>query len=90
MYGGTQEMSIRPGTVNVPGACGFAYASKLSNENWHEESLRLAYLNLLLDRLMDGLGDNIVHVNGSMNHRLPHNLNHNIDGCLSSNTKTSH
>jgi cysteine desulfurase len=76
MYGGTQEMSIRPGTVNVPGACGFAYASKLSNENWHEESLRLAYLrNLLLDRLMDGLGNNIVHVNGSMNHRLPHNLN---------------
>ena len=64
----------RSGTVNVPGAVGFAAALQLRREEMADEALRLAQLR---DHLREWLLETIdgVSVNGPRELRLPGNLN---------------
>jgi cysteine desulfurase len=72
--GGGQERGVRSGTVNVPGAVGFAAALQLRAAEMTEEGLRLAELrDMLRDRLLGTLDG--VSVNGPRELRLPGNLN---------------
>ncbi len=72
--GGGQERGIRAGTVNVPGAVGFATALQLRSEEMADEGVRLAQLR---DALREGILERIedVSVNGPRELRLPGNLN---------------
>ncbi|HYC87972.1 MAG TPA: cysteine desulfurase family protein [Thermoanaerobaculia bacterium] len=74
VIGGGQERNVRSGTVNVPGAVGFAEALRLRAEEMADEALRLAQLR---DELRDALVERIdgVLVNGPRELRLPGNLN---------------
>jgi cysteine desulfurase len=82
IVGGGQERNVRSGTVNVPGAVGFAAALQLRAAEMGEEALRLAQLR---DALREGLLERIdgVSVNGPLRLRsgqarelrLPGNLN---------------
>lgn len=74
VVGGGQERNVRSGTVNVPGAIGFAAALQLRQEEMAEEALRLAQLR---DQLCDGILERIdgASVNGPRELRLPGNLN---------------
>ncbi|HVG23643.1 MAG TPA: cysteine desulfurase family protein [Thermoanaerobaculia bacterium] len=74
IVGGGQERNVRSGTVNVPGAVGFAAALQLRQEEMTEEALRLAQLR---DVLRDAIEERIdgVSVNGPRELRLPGNLN---------------
>ena len=74
IVGGGQERNLRSGTVNVPGAVGFAAALQLRREEMADEAVRLARLR---DRLREGLLERIdgVSVNGPRELRLPGNLN---------------
>jgi cysteine desulfurase len=72
--GGGQERGLRAGTVNVPGAIGFATALQLRSAEMADEAVRLAQLR---DALRDGILERIedVSVNGPRGLRLPGNLN---------------
>ncbi|MFL6245443.1 MAG: cysteine desulfurase family protein [Thermoanaerobaculia bacterium] len=72
--GGGQERGLRAGTVNVPGAVGFATALQLRKEEMADEAVRLAQLR---DALREGILEEIedVSVNGPRELRLPGNLN---------------
>ena len=72
--GGGQERNLRSGTVNVPGAIGFAAALQIRAAEMQEEGERLA---LLRDELRERLLGEIpgVSVNGPRALRLPGNLN---------------
>jgi cysteine desulfurase len=74
VIGGGQERNVRSGTVNVPGAVGFAAALQLRAEEMADEAVRLAELR---DELREGLLESIdgVSVNGPRELRLPGNLN---------------
>ena len=74
VVGGGQERNVRSGTVNVPGAVGFAAALQLRAEEMADEAVRLAQLR---DELRDGILERIdaVSVNGPRELRLPGNLN---------------
>jgi cysteine desulfurase len=76
--GGGQERNVRSGTVNVPGAVGFAEALQLRREEMGEEALRLAQLR---DALREGILERIecVLVSGPRELRLPGNLNVSFD-----------
>ncbi|HEU4522499.1 MAG TPA: cysteine desulfurase family protein [Thermoanaerobaculia bacterium] len=72
--GGGQEKGVRSGTVNVPGAVGFATALQIRGEEMHAEAARLAEVR---DAIREGVLQEIdgVTVNGSRTLRLPGNLN---------------
>jgi cysteine desulfurase len=76
--GGGQERGVRSGTVNVPGAVGFAHALQLRAAEMGDEALRLTQLR---ESLRDGLLERIdgVSVNGPRELRLPGNLNVSFD-----------
>lgn len=78
IIGGGQERNVRSGTVNVPGAVGFAAALQLRAEEMADEALRLAQLR---DGLRESLLEHIpdVSVNGPRALRLPGNLNVSFD-----------
>ncbi|MCP4542810.1 MAG: cysteine desulfurase [Chloroflexi bacterium] len=70
MDGGFQELNLRPGVENIPGAVGFAKAVELVTP---EETARLqAMRDRLIERMLE-----IPHarLNGHPIHRLPHNAN---------------
>ncbi|HEU4887606.1 MAG TPA: cysteine desulfurase family protein, partial [Thermoanaerobaculia bacterium] len=72
--GGGQERGLRAGTVNVPGAIGFATALQLRVAEMADEAVRLAQLrDALRERIVEGIED--VSVNGPRELRLPGNLN---------------
>lgn len=72
--GGGQERGIRAGTVNVPGAAGFAAAIQLRAAEMGDEAVRLTGLrNELWDRLVAEIDG--VSVSGPRALRLPGNLN---------------
>lgn len=74
VYGGGQEMNIRPGTLNVPSIVGFAKAVELVINNFENENERIRNLQ---QRLFNGLKNNIenIELNGDINNRIPNNLN---------------
>jgi cysteine desulfurase len=73
VFGGGQEKNVRSGTVNVPGAVGFAEALDLRREEMAEEAKRLTALR---DYLWDRIAGEIegATVNGPRERRLPGNL----------------
>jgi cysteine desulfurase len=78
IVGGGQERGVRSGTVNVPGAVGFAAALQLRAGEMAEEALRLAEIrDTLRDRLLETIEG--VSVNGPRELRLPGNLNVSFD-----------
>lgn len=74
IVGGGQEKNVRSGTINVPGAIGFAAALELCAQELAEEGPRLAALR---DDLREALLAEIdgVSINGPRTSRLPGNLN---------------
>jgi cysteine desulfurase len=74
VVGGGQERNVRSGTVNVPGAVGFAAAMQIAAEEMREEAVRLAALrDDLRARLLESIDG--VSINGPRELRLPGNLN---------------
>ena len=72
--GGGQERGLRAGTVNVPGAVGFAAAIELRSTEMADEAMRLAQLrDSLRERILAEIED--VSANGPSELRLPGNLN---------------
>lgn len=74
MIGGGQERNIRSGTVNVPGAIGFARALQLRAEEMRPEAERLTVLREALAAGILSAVDG-VSINGPREVRLPGNLN---------------
>lgn len=80
LRGGSQERSLRAGTINVAGAVGFAKAVQLCSA---EEGRRIGGLR---DKLLAKLRSVFpsIEVNGSMESRVPHNLNVTFPGMAAS------
>lgn len=79
LFGGTQEGSIKPGTLNVPAIVGFGKAIEICEEEMkkdydHTIGLRDRFYKNIISNL-DG-----VTMNGTLKERLPNNLNFFIDG----------
>jgi cysteine desulfurase len=74
VIGGGQERNVRSGTVNVPGAVGFAAALQFRASEMAEEASRLAQMR---ETLREGILEEIegASVNGPRELRLPGNLN---------------
>jgi cysteine desulfurase len=80
LHGGGQERDVRSGTVDVPGALGFAIASAIAVQQRDEQATRLSALR---DRLVQGVlavvPDAIV--NGHPTNRLPGIAHLSFPGC---------
>ncbi len=79
MWGGDQEMGIRPGTENVAGIVGMATALQLSVKRAKKEAPRLEKLSTML---IAGIRKRVssAFVNGSMVNRLPNNVHVSFPG----------
>jgi cysteine desulfurase len=77
--GGGHEQGMRSGTLNVPGAVGFARALEIALARMPAESARLATLR---DRLEHAVTSRLeaVTVNGDAEHRLPNTVNVSFAG----------
>jgi cysteine desulfurase len=74
MYGGSQEKSLRPGTLAVPLIVGFGKASKIASIIMKKESKTILNLrNILFEQITSNIND--VHINGCMENRISGNLN---------------
>lgn len=71
-FGGGQEWSLRPGTLNVPAIVGFGEACRICGEEMVREAERVSTLRDLLEQL---LLEHIPHLqrNGDLSYRLPSN-----------------
>jgi cysteine desulfurase len=78
-YGGGQERSWRPGTLNVPGIVGLGAACALSAKLLSEESLRLATLRDEFEARILAAAPN-AYRNGNPYARLPHNTSLTFPG----------
>jgi cysteine desulfurase len=78
-YGGGQERSWRPGTLNVPGIVGLGAACALSGELFLEESHRLATLRDEFEKMILAAAPN-AYRNGNPQARLPHNTSLTFPG----------
>lgn len=78
-YGGGQERSWRPGTLNVPGIVGLGAACALSAKLLPEESLRLATLRDEFEAMILAATPN-AYRNGNPHARLPHNTSLTFPG----------
>jgi cysteine desulfurase len=79
LFGGTQEGTIKPGTLNVPAIVGFGKAieicaDEIKRDYDHTSTLRDKFYKSIISNL-EG-----VSVNGTMKYRLPNNLNFFVDG----------
>lgn len=84
LFGGSQERGLAPGTIHTAGIAGMGAAAELAAAGASEENAKLASLRgRLLDRIIDGLGSEVAHVNGAWGTgvRLPHNLHITLIGC---------
>jgi len=79
LFGGTQENSIKPGTLNVPAIVGFGRAIEICDEEMKKD---IKHTSALSDRFYKNIISNLdgVYINGSINKRLPNNLNFIVDG----------
>lgn len=79
IFGGTQEDSIKPGTLNVPAIVGFGKAIELCDEEMTKD---YHHTITLRDRFYKNIVSNLegVFINGSIKERLPNNINFYIDG----------
>lgn len=78
LYGGEQENSLRPSTLNTPGIIGIAKAISLLKNNDVENSIVKNLRDQLFNQISSKL-DN-VHFNGDSNNRLSNNLSLRIAG----------
>ncbi len=74
MFGGGHERGLRSGTLNVPGAVGFAKALEISLANREEEHQRVSGLRNRLEQKLNEQLDYLT-LNGDPKHRLACNLN---------------
>lgn len=72
LFGGGQENSLRPGTLNVPGIVGLGEACRLCRAEMSEETARLAKLRDDFEAALLGSMPGLQR-NGNLQHRLPHN-----------------
>jgi cysteine desulfurase len=77
MDGGGHEFGMRSGTLNVPGIVGFGEAAAIAAREVDDDTRRIGALR---DRLLAGLGELEIAVNGSMERRLAGNLNVSFRG----------
>ncbi|MGI9118397.1 MAG: cysteine desulfurase family protein [Minisyncoccia bacterium] len=78
-YGGHQEHTIRPGTVDVGRAVGLAKAFETAVNIADTETIRLTQLrDYFIDELYKIIPDMVLH--GSKTQRLPNNINVSIPG----------
>ena len=78
-YGGSHEHGLRPGTENVAGAVGFAFALSRAQRHLDDNISRIAGLRETLATALErSIPDAIFH--GSPEHRLPTILNLSIPG----------
>lgn len=75
IFGGGQELGLRPGTQDIAGIAGFAKALELAKEEREKESLRLKNLQDFFFKEIDNNFSRLVRVNGSREERLPNNIN---------------
>jgi len=81
LFGGDQELSLRPGTTNVAGIVGLAEACSILTDKFKEaEAVRLQDLRFkILDKLKTVIPN--LKINGDLENRLPNNLNVTIPDC---------
>lgn len=73
LFGGGQELDLRPGTENVAGAIGLAEALELSDKNRHKTNEKIRKLrDKLASELSSAFPDMVV--SGSKKHQLPNYL----------------
>lgn len=77
-FGGSQESGVRPGTENVPGIVGAAYALSLAQKGSEVRSERVRIGRDYGIDILTGIQG--VVLNGSVEHRLPNNINISIPG----------
>jgi cysteine desulfurase len=82
MFGGGQEKTLRPGTLNTPSIVGFGKASEICFYELESEANRLRNLR---DKLFYTIVSSVdsVKLNGDKENRLPGNLNLLIEGVKS-------
>ncbi|HQO27829.1 MAG TPA: cysteine desulfurase family protein [Candidatus Pacearchaeota archaeon] len=79
VFGGDQEAGLRPGTENVPGSVGLAWALTLASHLRVEESQRQSELrDYFIGRLTQEIPG--VVLNGHAQRRLPNNINVSVLG----------
>lgn len=72
MFGGGQEQSLRPGTINVPGVVGLGRASELAIERLDHDSVRIRTIRDAFERAFLSRWDSAWR-NGDLANRLPNN-----------------
>lgn len=77
LFGGGQEMGLRPGTLNVPGIVGLGAAAQCVTDDLATDSARIGALRDALQERLVGCGG---RVNGDPAHRLPGNLSIRFEG----------
>ena len=77
LYGGGQELGLRPGTLPVALIAAFGRAAELAMD---EHDARLAAANAFQERLLAGLAPLAPRVHGDPDRRLPYILNLSIPG----------
>lgn len=79
LFGGGQERSLRPGTLNVAGIVGMGEAFRLARARREQDAARLRALCVdFRDRLLDALPS--ARLNGHPTERIPNNLSFSIPG----------
>ncbi|MDD5032524.1 MAG: cysteine desulfurase family protein [Candidatus Pacebacteria bacterium] len=79
IYGGGQEMKIRPGTESVAGIIGFSRSLELAAEGRGKEAVRLSVLrDYFIKKITEKIPEIII--NGSLEKRLPNNVNISVMG----------
>jgi cysteine desulfurase len=79
VFGGGQELGMRPGTLNVPGIVGFGKACDISGEEMVEEASRIRRLRDWFEKLVMGCVPHVLR-NGALSRRLPGNSSLRFEG----------
>lgn len=82
LFGGGQQLNLRPGTENVPGIAGFGLAAEICHTDFEEKRERMLWLR---NRLRDGLIKEVpnISVNTPYENSAPHILNISFRGARS-------